>query len=182
MLRLADNPPMLSPAAESVSQLAGPWWVAHTKARFEKAFAWDLLAHEIGYFLPLVKRVVFSGGRKRQVMAPLFSSYVFFCGSEEDRYAAMTTNRLCQTIKIVDQERFVSEIAAIEKAVAGGVPLDPYPFAAVGCRCRVRSGPLQGTEGTIVQRSKPTRLVLEVSILGQGAAVEIDADLLEPAD
>ena len=115
-------------------------------------------------------------------MAPLFSSYVFFCGSEEDRYVAMTTNRLCQTIRVVDEERFVSEIAEIEAAIACGLPLDPYPFAAVGRRCRVRSGPLQGTEGVVIHRGRQARLVLEVSILGQGASVEIDADLVEAAD
>ncbi len=182
MLRLSDNPPILSPGTESLAELTGRWWVAHTKSRFEKAFAWDLARSDIGYFLPLVKRTVFSGGRKRQVMAPLFSSYVFFCGSDEDRYVAMTTNRLCQTIRVVDQERFVGEIAGIEKVIAGGLPLDPYPFAAVGRRCRIRSGPLQGTEGVVIQRGRPARLVLEVGILGQGASVEIDADLLEPAD
>jgi transcription antitermination factor NusG len=180
MLKLCDNPPMLYPEVQGVTQLTGPWWVAHTRARFEKAFAWDLLYRGIGYFLPLLKRLIISGGRRRQVMAPLFSSYVFFCGTDEDRYAAMTTNRLCQTIRIADQERFVAQIAAIEKALAGRVSLDPYPFAAVGERCRIKAGPFQGTEGIVIHRSKSARFVLEVGILGQGASMEVDADLLEP--
>ena len=173
---------MVFPTVESITQFEGTWWVAHTKSRFEKAFAWDLLRSEIGYFLPLIKRVTVSGGRKRHGMAPLFQSYVFFCGQGEDRYTAMTTDRLCQTIPVADQKRFVAEIAAIEKGLAGRMQLDPYPFAAVGNRCRVRSGPLQGMEGVVVQRGKLSRLVLEVNTLGQGAAVEIEADLLEPAD
>jgi transcription antitermination factor NusG len=60
--------------------------------------------------------------------------------------------------------------------------MDPYPFAAVGRRCRVTAGPLEGMEGIVVRRDKLARLVLEVSILGQGASVEIDADLLEALD
>jgi hypothetical protein len=39
-----------------------------------------------------------------------------------------------------------------------------------------------GLEGTIVSRAKMTRLVLSISALGQGASLEIDADLLEPID
>jgi transcription antitermination factor NusG len=182
MLKLAENPPMISPGAERVTQLTGSWWVGHTRPRFEKAFAWDLLHWGIGYFLPLLERVRISGGRKRHVMAPLFTSYVFFCGSDEDRYVAMTTNRLCQTIRVPDQGGFVAEITAIEQALSGKAVMDLYPFAAVGRRCRVTAGPLRGIEGVVIERKKLARLVLQVDILGQGAAVEIDADLLEPIE
>lgn len=173
---------MVPPGADSVARLPGDWWVAHTRARFEKAFAWDMLRRGVGYFLPMLERTRVSGGRKRHVLVPLFASYVFFCGSEVDRHGAMATGRLCQTIPVSDQAKFVSEIAAIEKALAGRVVLDPYPHAAIGKRCRVAAGPFQGMEGVVTQRGKLARLVLEISILGQGALVEIDADLLEAAE
>ena len=173
---------MLPPGAESVSQIAGRWWVAHTKSRFEKAFAWDLLHMGIGYFLPLVERVKVSGGRKRNVLLPLFAGYVFFCGGEEHRYQAMKTNRLCQTIEVPDQQQLIEELGCLERGLAGKAELDPYPFAAVGRRCRVTAGPFQGLEGIVIRRNKRPLLVLQVSILGQGAAMEIDCDLVEPAD
>ena len=182
MLKACENPPILPPWAPSVGELGERWWVAHTKARFEKVFAWSLLNRNTGYFLPLVERVKVSGGRKRHVMTPLFTSYVFFCGDEEDRYAALATNRLCQVIDVPDQETLVEELVLIEKAVQQKAQLDPYPFAAVGRRCRITAGPFIGLEGRVVERSKPARLVLEVSVLGQGASMEVDTDLLEPAD
>lgn len=162
-----------------MGELRERWWVAHTKARCEKAFVWDLLKLKIGHFLPLLERLRFSGGRKRHVMMPLFASYVFFCGTEENRYAALATNRLCRTIEVADQEPFVNELLTIEDALKCKAQLDPYPFAAVGQRCRVTAGPFVGLEGRVVSRSKVVRLVLEIGILGQGAAMEIDADLLE---
>jgi len=180
MLKLSDNPPMLSPAVQTLAALEGRWWLGHTKARCEKAFAWELMRREIGYFLPMVRRVTVSGGRKRHVMLPLFPSYVFFCGSDQDRYTAMTTNRICQTIEVADQAGLISELTAIEKALLEQAPLDRYPFAAVGQRCRIAAGALKGLEGVVVQRNRRARIVLQVSILGQGAVVEVDADLLEP--
>lgn len=173
---------MLHPGADSLTRLPGRWWVGHTKARFEKAFAWDLLRRGIAYFLPMVERVRVSGGRKRHGLAPLFPSYVFFCGSPTDRYTAMTTNRLCQALAVPDQAGLISELAAIEKALAGKAKLDPYPFAVVGRRCYIKAGPFKGLEGVVVHRNKTARLVLQVSILGQGAALELDADLLVPVD
>jgi len=182
MLKVSDNPPVLSPGHESLAELAGSWWVAHTKSRFEKAFAWDLLRRGIGYFLPMIERLRVSGGRKRRLLAPLFPSYVFFCGSDEDRYVAMTTNRLCTAIPVHDQTRLVRELTAIEIALAGKAQLDPYPFAAVGRHCRVKGGCLRGVEGVVIQRNGRARIVLQVAILGQGASIDIDADLLEPID
>ena len=180
MLKLSENPPILSPEADSLTDMSGTWWVAHTKARFEKVFAWDMLSHGIGYFLPMREKVTFSGGRKRRVMMPLFSSYVFFCGDDGDRYTAMTTNRLCQTIEVVDQDGFVEELAGIEGALISKAVVDHYPHLPVGARGRVISGPMTGIEGTIIEkRSAKARMVLEVTILGQGAVVEVDADLLE---
>ncbi len=182
MLKLSENPPMLSPGAETVRSVPGRWWVAHTKARFEKALAWDLFHRGIGYFLPMLERVKISGGRKRRVLAPLFPSYVFFCGDEAHRYAAMTTDRICRTIQVKDQVGLIEELAAIEQALWGKAELDPYPFAAEGRRCRIKAGPFRGLEGVVVHRNKVARLVLQVSILGQGAVLELDADLLEAVD
>ena len=182
MLKASENPPIAPPGIDSVARLEGDWWVAHTKARFEKAFAWDMLHLRVGYFLPMMERVRVSGGRKRHVLAPLFTSYVFFCGTDVDRHNAMATGRLCQTIPVPDRAKFVVEITAIEKALTGGAVLDPYPQIAVGTRCRVIAGPFQGMEGVVVRRGKLARMVLQVSMLGQGAAVEIDADLLESVE
>src|SRR4051812_19369537 len=53
MLSLDENPPIMPAQADGIDQLRGPWWVAHTKSRCEKAFAWDLHDQGIGYFLPM---------------------------------------------------------------------------------------------------------------------------------
>ena len=179
-MKLSDNPPILSPGVDSLTELSGRWWVAHTKARFEKAFAWELHHRDIGCFLPMAKRIRVYGGKKQPIMLPLFTSYVFFCGSEKNRYIAMTTNRLCQTIEVIDQEKLITELVEIERALAGKVELDPYPFAAVGQRCRITAGTLKGVEGVVVERTQKARFVLQVDILGHGAVMEIDSDLLEP--
>ncbi len=124
MLKLSNNPAILTPEAHSVTDLCGIWWLAHTKARWEKAFAWDMLSHSIGYFLPMREKIIFSGGRKRHVMLPLFTSYVFICGTELDRYTALTTNRLNQTIEVVPSRLQCADLGLHDK-VAFGCCLQP---------------------------------------------------------
>jgi hypothetical protein len=182
VLTLSENPPATLPGSGGVADCRGRWWVAHTKARCEKAFARDLLARRVAYFLPMCPRVRVSGGRKRTAMIPLFPSYVFFCGNEADRSAALTTNRLCRTIDVPDQDGLLRELAGIEKALSGRAELDLYPHAVAGRRFRVCAGPFEGVEGVVLARSGRARIVLEVRVLSCGAAMEIDADLLEPAE
>ena len=182
MLKLSENPPILPFGVDSPEQLSGPWWVAHTKSRCEKAFAWEMAERKIGYFLPLVERITISSGKKRRVMAPVFPSYVFFCGDDVARYTALTTDRLCQVLQVVDQAQLISELSALNRAIRNKMPLDAYAFAVVGRRCRVTKGPLQGIEGPIIQRNGVSHLILEVKMLGQAAILQIDADLLEPVD
>lgn len=183
MLKLADNPDLLYPAVEDLASIKGTWWVGHTKSRCEKAFAFDLAAKEIAYFLPMVEKITFSGGRKRRGMMPLFPGYVFFAGDEVARHEALLTDRLCTVIPSKNQDLLVAELAALHRVISGGLPIDPYPFAVVGRRCRVERGPLEGIEGTIIRREDGApRLVLQVSMLGQGASVDIEAGMLEPLD
>lgn len=184
MLKLSENPPQLSlpEAGATVADLTGLWWIAHTKSRSEKAFAWDLQAVGVGYYLPMVRRTTISGGRKRQVMKPLFTSYVFICGDKNSRLKALNTGRLCAVLPVTDQTRLVTELGTIQRALAGSPELDLYPFAAVGRRCRVTAGPFMGMMGIVVRRTTRATLVLEISVLKQGASLEIDLDLIEPVE
>lgn len=180
MLRLTDNPPSLPPNCSSVRQLGGSWWVAHTKPRSEKALAFDLLSAGVRYYLPLCRQDYMSGRRKRSSLIPAFPSYVFICGDESARLRALESGRIVRLIPVVDRETFVGEIASIENALSIRPTLDRYPFAVVGRRCRVRTGPLVGIEGTVTRRDDRQILVLAVTLLGAGVALEIDPALLEP--
>ena len=182
MLKFSETPPILYPDVASVANISGLWWVAHTKARNEKALAWNLMQAQISYFLPLREKLTVRKGRRYKSLLPLFSGYVFFCGDSDCRYRALTTNRIAQVIEVKDQDSLIHELIQIYTALSKGVRLDPHPYLKKGDRCRVTAGPLAGMEGLLMQKKNLTKLVLKVDILGQAAAVEIDADLLEPVD
>lgn len=179
MLSLKDNPPLLSASAASPAELQGTWWIAHTKARFEKAFAWDLIDLNIGYFLPMIERERIVSGKRRRGVYPLFSSYVFVCGDEESRSNAFRTGRIASAIPVRDQKLLISQLESLHRALIGDAQLELYSSLAVGTRCKITSGPMAGLEGVIIERGGTARIVLEISVLGQGAAFPVDADLLE---
>jgi transcription termination/antitermination protein NusG len=144
--------------------------------------AHHLAARDVGHYLPLMERVHLTNGRRLVSAVPVFPGYVFLKGELEDAYEAVSTRRVCQIIPIRDQSRFVRELAQIRRALAGRAPLEIYPFAVSGKKCRVARGPLQGLEGVVLERLNCIRLVLQVDILGRGVALEIDIAMLEPVD
>lgn len=182
MLKVSENPPMIWPDVNSISDFTGLWWVAHTKSRNEKALAQDLIRKNISYFLPMIRKIRRRRGRTMRSLLPLFNGYLFFCGKENQRIELLRTNRVANLIEVKDQQKLLDELLQIEQAIRAGAPLTPYRYIKAGRRCRVTAGPLADLHGVVVRTKNATRLVLQIDMLGQAASVEIDVDMIEILD
>jgi transcriptional antiterminator RfaH len=157
-----------------------PWWVLYTKVNQERMLARHLLGCQIGFYLPLVPKASLCRGRRVVCPTPLFASYLFMRGTEEDRVTALTSNRISRILPVADPAVLVGDLRQLHRLIDSGVPLTAERRLAPGCRVRVRQGPLSGIEGTILRRQGATRLLVAVSFLQQGASVDIEDCLLEP--
>ena len=179
-LTLEQNPDPIYPAnilEEPINETT--WWVAHTKSRREKTLAKFLSAKGIGYYLPLIKKRQASHKRERYSFMPLFSGYMFFKGSREDRYEAFTSNQIAQVIEVRDQDMLLGEMARAQKALSIDGPVYPYDFLAKGQRVKVQFGPMKGVEGIITDKKGRYRLVLNVTTISQSFAIDVEADMVE---
>jgi transcription antitermination factor NusG len=182
MLALNENPPMTYPEGASLHEVDAPWWVAHTRARHEKALAFGLVNSGTSFFLPMVEKTRLIRRRRFRSLMPLFPGYLFFAGGIEAREQVLSSRHVAKTIRVLDQPRLLHELLQIERALKARSELDPFPYLKRGKRCRVRSGPLRGVQGTVVRRRGTTLLVLQVDMLGQSVATEIDPALVDPDD
>ena len=157
----------------------GSWWVAHTKSRREKALAYCLASKGIGYYLPLLRKRQPNINRDRFALIPLFSGYLFFRGSAQERYLAFTSNHVARVIEVKDQKKLTDELCRIRKVLSIQMPVYPYDFLAEGQRVRVRHGPMKGLEGIISRKKGNYRLVLTVTTISQAVAVDVEAEMVE---
>jgi transcription antitermination factor NusG len=179
-LTLNQNPDQIFPANILEEPINGTtWWVAHTKSRREKSLANFLSAKRIGYYLPLIKKRQASNKRERFSFMPLFSGYMFFKGSKQDRYEAFTSNQIARVIEVKDQSILLNELARTQKALSIGGPVYPYDFLAKGQKAQVRFGPMKGIEGIITDKKGQYRLILNVTTISQSFAVDVEADMVE---
>jgi transcriptional antiterminator RfaH len=160
---------------------AGLWWAMYTMARREKELMRRLRGLEIPFYSPLVhKRTRSPGGRTRDSYVPLFPSYVFVCGNEQQRHQALTTNCISRCLSVPDGAQLVRDLRQIRRLVELDSPLTVEARIEPGRRVRVRSGSMVGLEGTVVQRRGKDWLVVAVEFLQQGASVLLEDFQVEP--
>jgi len=157
------------------------WYVVYTKPRWEKKVAELLSRDKIVNYCPLNKVTRQWSDRKKIVMEPLFTSYVFVNMSIEKLTQVRQTDGIInflywlgkpaviknEEIEVIRNFMSEHENVQLEKAV---VNLDD--------KIRVVSGPLMKREGQIIEiRHKTVRVLLPS--LGYMLKVEIDRTNLE---
>ena len=151
------------------------WWTMYTLARREKELMRRLRAMNIPFYSPMIKRRTRSpGGRTRQSYIPLFASYVFVRGDEQQRHQSLTTNCISRCLAVENGAQLEHDLRQIRRLIASDAPLTPEARIEPGRRVRVRSGPMMGLEGTVVKRRGSDWLVVAVEFLQQGASVLLE--------
>lgn len=163
------------------------WYVIHVKSRHEFKVAERLAGAGIETFLPAVERLRRWKDRKKVIKFPLFPGYLFVHidgNNHDERLTVLKSKGVVRFLGIVTGEPEPvpvpeEQIISLKRLVENKEQLDPYPYLTEGQRVRVRSGPLAGIEGILIERTDKHMLVLSVDILQQGAALKIEASAVE---
>src|SRR5690348_11936779 len=120
-----------SPVETSGSALP-VWYAIQTMPRHEKKVAIELETKEIQNFLPTICETRQWSDRKRVTVLPLFPGYVFIrlISQTATKVAVLRTNGVIGFVGVrgVGTPIPESEIDAIRKILAHGLPLSPHPF------------------------------------------------------
>lgn len=151
------------------------WWAMYTRSRREKELMRRLEKQQIGFYGPtIVKHYRSPAGRLRTSYIPLFSNYVFIFGSDRDRQTVLESGCISRTIEVTEPLQLITDLRQLQTVITAGVDLTPEGRLEVGTLVKVRSGPMEGVIGTIVERRGRKRLLVAVNFLQQGASVELN--------
>jgi len=159
------------------------WFAVRTKARHEMVAARFVEAQGIEQFVPVYTSRRQWSDRVKAVQLPLFDGYFF---------VRMNSNRFVPVLSAPGVVNVVGfggtpspiphgEIEAVRRLVNSGLPACPHPYLKAGDRVRIKSGPLQELEGTLLRVRNQWRFVLTVEMLQRAVSVEVDSELVEPA-
>ena len=155
------------------------WLVCHTKPRCEKKFAALMAAEKFEHYLALVQSVRRYAQQTKKFTKPLFPGYVFAKVAVEAKARIYQQDLLARAIIVVDEAKFLRQLADVKAIVASGFELSVMPLLTKGRRVKVVGGPLHGLEGFVDDPSNPRGIVLSVDVLQQGLLVRMPVENLQ---
>ena len=158
------------------------WYALQLRTRWESSTAALLSSKGYQTFLPTSKTLRQVRGTSSVHETPLFPGYVFCRFNACNRLPVLVTPGV---IAVVGTGRIPvpvddSEIESLQRAVATGLRVDPWPFLEVGQMVRIEDGALAGIAGTLTGFKGIQRIVLSVSLLRRSVALEVDRSAIRP--
>lgn len=157
------------------------WSVIHTRPRCEKKIADFCARGGMPVYLPLRRKVHHYGTRERSFWSPLFPGYAFCVASPMEQSTLRQNRHVANLLEVVDQETLVGQLRQIHQALTAGDVVEVMPYLEAGKRVRVVGGAFKGFEGFVVRVKGRTRVIINVDMIRQSVAVEVDTAYLNPA-
>lgn len=157
------------------------WRVIYTKGRFEKSVKARISDQNIDVYLPLVKKLQQWSDRKKWVEIPLFPNYIFVRAEEPKFLEILRVPGVVRFIYNAGQPVVIREnqMADIMRLVEHAeMPDVEYDSMQVGSKVIIKSGPLKGMKGVLIQRRGKYKFSLEIDAIHANILVEIDLKLL----
>ena len=157
------------------------WYAVYTKPRWEKKVAELLTRKRVENFCPLNKIVRQWSDRRKTVMEPLFTSYVFVQATDTELLTIKQTDGIINFVYWLGQPAVIrdEEISAIKDFLYNhnDVRLEKIPVN-VSDRVRITDGVFMHREGDVLEVKNKTVKVFLPS-LGYAMAAEIAKDKIE---
>jgi transcription antitermination factor NusG len=178
------RPRQFGEAPTSTMRPSIQWFAVYTTHHHEKYVAELLLERGIETLLPLYQ--VARQWKKRApviVELPLFPCYLFVNISRADRGSVLGVPGVLSIVGSPNEPWPLcpSEVEALRYGIQVG-NIEPHPYLKVGERVRITSGPMTGIEGILSRKKNTLRFVLNLDVIMQSVAVEVDANDIEIVD
>ncbi len=152
------------------------WFAVYTRANHEKSVATQLEMRGIRHFLPLYSSLRRWKDRRVRLDMPLFPGYIFVHFALSACLRTLEVPGVVRVIGFNGQPYPLpeSEIETLRTGIMNAMRIEPHRLLNAGCRVRIKSGPLAGTEGILVRKKNVHRVVLTISAIARSASVEVD--------
>lgn len=159
------------------STISPKWFALYTRSQHEKFVETSLAAKGIESFTPTVLLRRKWSDRIKFIEQPFFKGYCFARFSLKDKKAIVSQQGVVNIVHFRDEYVPVSDnvIDSLKILTKNKIKIDPYPYFEIGERIRIKSGPLRGVEGYIIERRK-NNTALAVSIEAINAAIKCIVD------
>ncbi len=167
-----------------------PWYAVYTKSRFEDKVYAGLVQRSVETFLPKIEVWSRRKDRRKKIMIPMFSGYLFVEFTEytnERKISVLSTPGVVRMLGKPDSYEPLqvpdSQIDAIKRLIASDVEIQSHIYPKEGERARITDGPFKDIEGVVVQadyrRSNSSEFVISIDMLQRSVAIKLEGFQIE---
>ena len=151
------------------------WVAVRTKPRHEKKIARKCIDLKLPYYLPLKDSVREYKDRIKTYRKPLFPGYIFCRLSPAEQRKLSSIGSVLTYLIPTQQEVLVNELIQLYNFHNLGASFEEHKFLKRGKRVRILRGTFADYEGKVSNRKGKYRVVLNISLINQAVAIEVDA-------
>ena len=155
------------------------WHVLYLRPRCEKKMASFAHGMSMDFSLPLRQETRIYQYRKVVFEKPVFPGYFFVRADPRERNELLKTNNVVRIIMPPDEPQLIYELDQIRMALTVDPTLGACQALRKGSRVRIKGGPFTGIEGLVRGNKGMGKVRLNVDLIGQAVAIEVDRELLE---
>jgi transcription termination/antitermination protein NusG len=156
------------------------WLAVHVQSNSERSVYAGLKERNYEAFLPVFSRVTANRSVREK---PLFPGYLFF------RWQRSYAHRIVEIPGVIRLLGFgrrpvpvdEAEIASVKRVVESGLPSKPWKSLGTGDHVTLIGGPLRGLDGFLMQVSKSTYLIVQITLMRRAIAVKVEPAHVAPA-
>jgi transcription antitermination factor NusG len=157
------------------------WYAVSTLPRHEKTVLRHLTVKQVESFLPTYRSVrVWKNRQRVAVEMPLFPTYLFVRVAHRERGRVLQTPGVMSIVGNSRQALSLPDPEIESLRSLSGDQVEPFQDLVIGQKVRIKSGFMQGAQGTLVRKNNDYRFVLTIELINQHASIEIDPAVLEP--
>jgi len=164
-----------------------PWYAVYTKSRFEDKVYAGLVQKSVETFLPKIEVWSRRKDRRKKIMIPMFSGYLFVRFPEytnEGKLSILSTPGVVRMLDKPDSYEPLQvpdpQIDSIKRLIASDVEIQPYIYPKEGERAKITDGPFKDIEGVVMQTDYRRHVfVVSIDLLQRSVAIKLEGFQIE---
>ena len=154
------------------------WHVLYLRPRSEKAVSRYCQKLGFSHYLPLRTETKIYQRRKVSVHKPVFPGYIFISFIAGQLTPILRSNHIITVMEAANERQLLRELVHVRKALRVDPSLTGCAALTDGRRVRITAGPFAGIEGKVSSLKSGAVVRLNIEMIGQAIALEIDRDYL----
>lgn len=160
------------------------WYAIKTRSRHEKIAETALEGRGFEVFLPLYKTLRIWSDRRRELLVPLFSGYLFVKCEMNSSIKTQILNSSKGVVSIIGfRGKSIPvpdrEIESIKLLLQKNDKVTPIARIVKGKKVRIISGPLKGVEGIFKELKGKRKIICLIELLGRSVEAEfLEGDII----